>query len=87
MFPSLTFTLSESGTDVGWALPTPADKRQLQAKNGAADSMQLSLGMFSLATGKKKRGLKTKLLTAAVSYCRPADSSITQFLADVCRNV
>jgi len=81
-----TFTQSESGTDVSRALPTPADKRQLQGQNGAADSMQLSLGMFSLAPGKK-RGLQTKLLTAAVSRCRPADSSIAQLLADIRRDV
>lgn len=60
--------MSELGTDVGWAVPTPAEKRQLQAENGAADSTRLSLGVFGLGIGeggKKKRGLQTELLRTA----------------------
>lgn len=61
---------SESGADGSWALPTPADKRQLQAEHGAANRRQLPLGMFSSATGIKKNFKKR------VGTCPPGSSRL-----------
>lgn len=64
---------SESGADGSWALPTPADKRQLQAEHGAANRRQLPLGMFSSATGIKKNFKKGWNLPSWQQPSRAAD--------------